>query len=105
MRTHFLGDLEIRGKEKVTGISHNLDLYRLHQILSLAWETQQDEVKDRPNADLTMTLAYDSSYGINAPKEAEITFRFIRVARCKLPELTPLVFLSEVEVEDVRDTQ
>jgi hypothetical protein len=101
MRTHFLNKLEIAGKEKVLHVVDNFDLYTLHRIVSFTWESQRAEICDKLTANLTMKAECDSG----PLEKAEITLRFIDVASCKMPELTPLVFLGELEVEDARDSQ
>jgi hypothetical protein len=101
MRTHFLKDLEIDGKEKVLQFLPGFDFYKLQRLVKLGWGSWINGGGQQATSNLEMTLGYESEL----VERAEITLRFVEVARCKLPELLPLVYFSEIEIEDIKRAQ
>jgi len=101
MRTHFLKDLAIQGKEKAAEMLQGFDFYKLQRIIRVTWESQRDENNQLASCVLEITTAYDDG----SAEKAEVTLRFVGVTRCRLPELVPFIFLSEIEVEDVANAQ
>lgn len=100
MRMHLLKELTISGQENALRLIPDFDFYKLQQIVRLTWEIRYDK-KEKITADLVMTITYDTS----STDKAEVTLRFAGATRVKFPELLPFLFLSEVEIEDVSDTQ
>lgn len=100
MRTHSLKDLVISGKENALRLVVDFDFYRLGRVSKLSWESHSEG-----NREATANLSLTANYRTNSAKKVDVSFRFVGVRRCKLPELFPMVFLSEVEVEDVKDAQ
>jgi hypothetical protein len=101
MRTHFLTNLQIKGREEVLRIVPEFDFYKLRRIIRLQWDSHCNPENGTADADLILTIAYDAQ----SASTPQFTFRFGGVARAKLPELLPSVYLSEVEVEDLHGSQ
>src|SRR5436190_1444034 len=98
IRAHFLKDIPILGKEPVLQVLPTFDFHKLRRVERLLLEGQPNSSV----ADLTLWVTYeDSAIG----KNGMVTLRFAGARRIRLPELLPLFYLAEVEVEDVRSRQ
>ena len=74
------------------------DFYRFRKVNRLAVEGHEDI----SSADLILTAEYvDEAPG----KKAVVTVRFGGARLIRLPEMSPLFCLSELEIEDVSDDQ
>src|SRR5205085_6537033 len=98
MRTHFLERLEIPGKTHALEVFPNFDFYHLGRVTRLLME----EDSKTSSVDLLLTAVYSSS---NPKESGEVTLRFVAIRHVKLPEFSPLAFLSELEVEDISHEQ
>jgi len=98
MRTHFLKELAIPGRERALAVLPDFDFYNLGRLLRLHWESQQGKTTDDATADLTFTGLYEAT-GANG--SFEVTFRCEGVTQLKLPEIHPALFVSEIEIEDL----
>lgn len=99
MRTHFLKELAIPGRERALAVLPDFDFYHLQQLLCLRWESQRGETADEAIADFTFTGLYEAG---GAPGSFEVTFRCEGVTQLKLPEIHPALFVSEIEIEDLK---
>lgn len=68
--------------------------YRLGKVSCLLVK----EERDGGSIDLSLTADYDDS----SSGTTEVALRFNRARYAKLPELMPVFFLSELEIEDIR---
>ena len=100
MRTHFLKELAIPGRERALAVLPDFDFYNLGQLLRLQWESRPLETANDATADFTFTGLYEAG-GANG--SFEVTFRCEGVTQLKLPEIHPSLFVSEIEIEDLKD--
>src|SRR5437762_3377920 len=95
MRTHFLKNLQIAGRDAALDVVPKLDFISLRRDKGLVVKAEDDA----SSATLTLTAEYvDQAAG----RKATITIRFDGVRYIKLPELNPSLCLSELEIDDVR---
>jgi hypothetical protein len=99
MRTHFLKELSIPGKDIATRALPSFDFYCLGEVRHLAISCNPDEAT---SADLHLTALYNC---LNSGRTFEITIKFTGTRRIKLPEFSPLFYLSELEIEDISKNQ
>ena|ERR1700724_708139 len=95
MRTHFLKALPIEGRSAVLEVFPEFDLYNLGRVSCLAIKAGQEPTL----ADLSLTADYRD---LTTGAVAEVTLDFSGIRYAKLPELTPVFYFSELEIEDVR---
>jgi hypothetical protein len=102
MRSNFLKDLSIKGKEEILKILPNFDFHYLRDVIRLCWETVRNERNGDPPANFVLTACYE-----NAPTSGsmKITLRCGGVRQLKLPEIGSAFFFSEIEVEDLSKDQ
>jgi hypothetical protein len=100
MRSNFLKDLSIKGKEEILNILPNFDFHYLREVIRLCWETVPNERNGDPLANFVLTACYE-----NVPTSAKVTLRCGGVRQLKLPEIGPAFFLSEIDVEDLSRDQ
>lgn len=95
MRTHFLSRLEIAGREKALALEPEFDFYRAKRVLRLEIDFDGDfEV----SPSLRLDLGYEAG-----PKSYKLGLLFEDVRELALPTMAPLLFLPELEIEDVRE--
>jgi hypothetical protein len=95
MRTHYLDRLAISGREKALALEPDFDFYRAKRVLKLQIEFDGD-----PGIFplLRLHLAYDGN-----ARRYELALLFEGVRELVLPEMTPLLFVPELEIEALRD--
>jgi len=98
MRTHFLKDLDIPGREVLLKTFPEFDFYNLGRVKRLLVEAGDCTSE----ADFFLTASYRDSV---SGKTADVTLKFRGVRQATLPELGPLFYLAEVEIEDLRSDQ
>jgi hypothetical protein len=98
MRTHYLRDLQIAGRDEVLATWHDFDLYRLSRVVYICVSLNEDGL----SANISMSVLYDAHIAASCGK---IIFHFRGCRWAKVPELSPLFFLNELEIEDVRGHQ
>ena len=96
MRSHFLKDLSIDGKQQVLAVLPNFDFYNLRQIMDLRWTSGEG------GAEFALAGLYESHAG--APS-VEVVLHCSGVSQLKLPELGPSFLVSEVEIEEISGHQ
>jgi hypothetical protein len=99
MRSHFLRQLPITGREAVLEVIPDFDFYALGRVvrLAIAWGSDAGD-----SGELTLATTYVNSQNATV---AEVTLRFHGVRQAILPILAPSLYLSEVEVEDFDSDQ
>jgi hypothetical protein len=101
MRTHFLKDIPIEGRETILDSLPDFDFYNLRRVTHLGWTAEDDDSSGRANVYFTLVATYQSL----RPGLYAIQLRCSDVKKVKLPELGTAFSLSEVEVEDVSTHQ
>ncbi|MCK8503683.1 hypothetical protein [Myxococcus fulvus] len=94
MRTHFLKQLQINGREKALALEPEFDFYRVKRVLKLELEFD-DEPEALPV--LRLDLAYEAG-----PSRYKLGVLFKEVRELVLPSMPPSLFLPELEIEDLR---
>lgn len=96
MRTHYLKDLSLPGSDKILSQEPEFDFHRVKKVDRLSIDFGAG---DRQGIVLlTLTAAYRGK-GINY----RVTILFEDVRELVLPAMNPWFFLSELEIEDVRE--
>lgn len=95
MRTHFLNQLAISGREKALVLEPQFDFYRAKKVLKL--EIQFDGNSD-DDPSLRLCLAYDTG-----PRRYKLGLLFEHVRELAFPTMAPLFFVPELEIEDLRE--
>jgi hypothetical protein len=90
MRTHYLAQLPIVGRDMALALEPNFDFYRATRVLKL-----ELELDDAPSLRLEMEYVDARRY--------RLALLFDGVRELRLPSMSPLLFLPELEVEDMRD--
>jgi len=98
MRTHFLSELPLLGKTNALATFPDFDFYKLGKVTSLAIS----EDLTRAVVDMRMTAVY---VDLASPRSVPITLQFHNVRMVDLPKFSPFFYLSELEIEAVRDRQ
>jgi hypothetical protein len=96
MRTPDLQKLDLPGREKALALFPTFNFYNLSRITGLHWTADPEG----GNGQLTAIIEYEDT-----ARKALVTLRFEGVARANLPDFRPNAFLSELEIEDVRESQ
>lgn len=102
MRSHSLTRLRITGQLAVLNVFPDFDFYNIGRVTHLAVEWSADT--DDTAALLLVALYVDQTDRGNT-KTAEIALHFDGVRQASLPDLSPLLYLSELEIEDLSDDQ
>lgn len=99
MRSHLLSRFRITGGEAVLEAIPNFDFYALGRVvrLEIAWGADAGD-----SGELTLAAVYTHSHDATV---AEVTLRFHGVRQAILPEMSPSLYLSELEVEDLDGDQ
>jgi hypothetical protein len=98
MGKHLLSELEIEGRDKVLGIYPDFDFYHIKRVRSIGIDFIDGT--DAPQPILIMTADYrveSQSY--------ILTIFFDRIRELSLPEMSPFMSLSELEIVDIHDRQ
>lgn len=93
MRTHYLSQLQIDGRDRVLSVVPELDLYGAQRVVRLEVDFGTNET-----ARLSVEFVYDGG----GPRY-RLGLRFEGVRELVLPRMSSLLQLSEIEIEDVRD--
>ena len=93
MRSHFLGELEIVGREIALAVEPGLDFYRADRVLALNIAFEHE-----------VRVQLDLLYA-GASQQYRLRLSFEGVRQLVLPEMTPLLWIPELEIEDVRASQ
>jgi hypothetical protein len=96
MRTHYLSLLAISGREKALALEPDFDFYRAKEVLKLHINFLDGDLGELPS--LRLDVAYD---GDSRRYELKLVFEGVR--ELVLPEMSPLLFIPELEIEDLRD--
>lgn len=95
MRTHFLNQLPISGREKALALEPEFDFYRATKVLRLEIEFG-GEAETLPS--LRLDLAYEAG-----PRRYKLGVLLEDVRELVVPTMTPMLFVSELEIEDLRE--
>ncbi|AGC48269.1 hypothetical protein MYSTI_06997 [Myxococcus stipitatus DSM 14675] len=95
MRTHFLKQLPISGREPVLTLEPDFDFFRAKKVLKL--EVDFDETPEGWHS-LKMELAY-----VSGAKRYRLGLLLAGVRELELPPIVQSLFLSELEIEDVHE--
>lgn len=98
MRSHFLTELSIGGKESILTVLPNFDFYNLRRIARFDWTAAGTDT----GAQLILTAVYES-HPDGLVREVVLSCSAVRQLR--VPELGSSFFLAELEVEDVSGDQ
>lgn len=96
MRTHFLNQLSIMGRESVLALEPSFDFYRAKRILNLSIDF--DPTADDELPSLRLVAEY-----VGNTRRYTLTILLESVRELLLPEMNPLLFLPELEIEDLKD--
>jgi hypothetical protein len=99
MRTHFLAQLPLGGRDAVLQAFPDFDFYNLSRVTRfiVEWGKHNEAL-----ADCCLAALYTDT-SISAPIEVTLCFQDVRHA--SLPDFSPLFFLTELEIEDVSSHQ
>jgi hypothetical protein len=98
MRTHYLEKLTLPDKTKALCMFSNFDFYHLGQITELK--------VNNPNEGANVEIVLSAVYSDPVDKRcALVTLRFGGISKAYLPMFSPLCFLDELEIEDLRGEQ
>ncbi|HUS33835.1 MAG TPA: hypothetical protein VM680_00645 [Verrucomicrobiae bacterium] len=97
VRTQYLQKLDLPGREKALSLFPTFNFYNLSRITGLRWTADAEG----SNTELIATIEYED----DSARKALVTLRFEGVALAILPTFRPNAFLSELEIEDVRERQ
>jgi len=100
MRSHFLKDLSIHGKEPVLAAMPDFDFYNLRAVISFNWSSEPGTISEFTSACLTLDVAYHSADSVSG-----IRLRCSNLKQLRLPDLGTSFFLAEVEIEDLSGDQ
>jgi hypothetical protein len=98
MRTHYLAELSLSDKAKALCMFPNFDFYHVGQIAELRVE----DSSDASNVEIVLSAVYSDPVD---KRRALVTLRFGGVSKAYLPMFSPLCFLDELEIEDVKAEQ
>lgn len=93
MRTHYLHELPFPGRDKVLEVDPGFDFYQADRVSGLQLDFGEE------NPALTMSLLARAADAAHYTLE----LRFSGIRELVLPEMKPLLFLPELEFEDVSD--
>jgi len=96
MRTHFLNKLPLSGKRAGLEAFPDFDFYKLSRVISLLVEWAES------GAEIVLIATYQDAATSRA---ADVTLRFRGVQHAVLPKISPILFLSELEIEEIRSDQ
>lgn len=95
MRSHFLRDLHIAGRETALALEPEFDFYRAAKVTMVTIECEGN-LETAPT--LQLKLTYEA-----ASKRYALGLVFAGIRELVLPPMAPLLFVPELEIEDVRD--
>ena len=102
MRSHFLRDLPIDGKEAVLEEIPEFDFYDVRRVNKITWVDQNSAEADRASINMTLDVTYDDGKsGMVSP----VQIRCSGVKQVKLPDLGSAFWPSEIEVEEITHEQ
>lgn len=96
MRTHLLNQLSIMGREAALALEPRFDFYRVKRVLNLSVDFDPATDDDLPS--LRIVAEY-----VGDVRRYALTVLLEGVRELLLPEMTPSLFLPELEIEDVSD--
>lgn len=96
MRTHFLNQLSITGRESALALEPSFDFYRAKRVLNLSIDF--DPAADDELPSLRLVAEY-----VGNTRRYTLTMLLESVRELLLPEMNPLLFLPELEIEDLED--
>ena len=100
MRSHLLNDLRLPGADAVLRQEADFDLYCLREVTALKWETSP-RAEAEVDPELVLTFRVERvGCGLDA-----VQMRCIGVRRLTLPEMSPHFWTSEIEIEDLTESQ
>ena len=102
MRSHFLRDLSINGKESVLETLPDFDFYNLREVMSFNWSSEPNTISGFTTACLTLDAAYHNS---TSDSVLGIRLRCSDLKQLRMPDLAPSFFLAEIEIEDLSGDQ
>ena len=97
MRTHWLSELEIEGREKVFPIEPHLDFHRIKMASAVVIDFGRGD-SDGSCPSLVLTADYHTE-----SKAYILTMRFEGIRELVFPEMQPFLRFGELEIEDVRN--
>lgn len=95
MRTHLLKELPIHGREKILALEPEFDFYEANNVRKLVIDFG-GEAGNLPS--LTLELLYNGRVHRHA-----VVVLFEGVRQLTLPKMAPSLFISELEIEDIKD--
>jgi hypothetical protein len=102
MRSHFLKDLPIVGKEAVLKHIPEFDFYNVRRVIKITWIDEHNAEADRTNINVTLAATYDDE---KTRTVSPIQLRCSGVKQLRLPDLGTAFWLSEIEIEDIAREQ
>ena len=96
MRTHFLNRLMIKGREKALALEPEFDFYRAKRVLKL-------EIDFDGDSEALPSLRLDLNYDAGSRRHYKLGLLFEDVRELALPTMAPLLFVPELEIEDLRE--
>lgn len=94
MRTHFLNQLAINGREKALALEPDFDFYRADKVLSLEMAFAR---RNQALPSLWLKLEYEAS-----SRSYELVVLLEDVRELVMPTIAPGLVLPELEIEDLR---
>lgn len=98
MRSHFLKDLPIAGKEAVLKQIPEFDFYNVRRVIKISWIDRHGGEADCTNINITFAATYDDE---KTRTVLPIQLQCSGVKQLRLPDLGTALWLSEIEIEDI----
>lgn len=102
MRSHYLRDLSIDGKDAVLAHIPDFDFYNVRRVVEFQWTAVSDS-DSSGGATLGITAEYD--FQLPNTRSQVVTMRCLDVKVLKLSELTGSFFFCELEIDDLSEDQ
>jgi hypothetical protein len=102
MRSHFLKELPIAGKEAILEEIPEFDFYNVRRVVKITWVDENSAEAHRTIINVTLDATYDDrKTRIVSP----IEIRCSGVKQMKLPDLGSPFWPSEIEIEEITHEQ
>ena len=102
MRSHFLKELPIAGKEAILEEIPEFDFYNVRRVVKITWADENSAEAHRTSINLTLDTTYDDR---NTRMVSTIQIRCSGVKQMKLPDLGSPFWPSEIEIEEITHEQ
>ena len=102
MRSHFLKELPIAGKEAILEKIPEFDFYNVRRVVKITWVDENSTEAHRTNINVILDVTYDDR---KTRMLSPIQIRCSGVKQTKLPDLGSPFLPSEIEIEEITHEQ